>query len=88
MPVGDLGGFQEPVGTRDNKINTIVFFHCCVKNHLDHLQVKKSISNAAERHIRKYKKKKNTSQRDINSPFSLKRTAKLVADSAMACVTV
>lgn len=58
MPVGDLGGFQEPVGTRDNKINTIVFFHCCVKNHLDHLQVKKSISNAAERHIRKYKKKK------------------------------
>lgn len=26
MPVGDLGGFQEPVGTRDNKINTIVFF--------------------------------------------------------------
>lgn len=50
--------------------------------------MKKSISNAAERHIRKYKKKKNTSQRDINSPFSLKRTAKLVADSAMACVTV
>lgn len=24
MPVEDLGGFQEPLGTRDNNINTIV----------------------------------------------------------------
>lgn len=88
---GFWGGYQERLGgSNNNNINTawipvcLVYIFCEERPHGS--SSKEEINSYSSRDA--HEKVESTTQRDVNSPFSLKRTAKLVADSVMACVTV
>lgn len=90
MPVGDFGGLPRAIRWQQQQhqhcMNSRLFgLHFC-EERPHGSSPKEEINSYSSRDA--HEKVESTTQRDVNSPFSLKRTAKLVADSVMACVTV